>query len=162
MIHIKQVFTHFVAKTNQSRFTCFWGKFWTEIFICVTKLTLCNSDSRILQIAVSCWFFSSFASLPLVEAESLLGKSQCLSLHSSFLEVLEWYLLCNMCTAHCAVHPFGVGRIIQQAAIVLYTAYYNSFIRAGRNYTMCNTHTVNWQMSLYTWILQTWWNSRLK
>ena len=40
------VFYAFCRKNNQSQFTRFWGKFWTEIFICVKKLTLCNSVSR--------------------------------------------------------------------------------------------------------------------
>ena len=36
-------FTHFVAKTYQSRITRFGGKFWTQIFVCVKNLTFRNS-----------------------------------------------------------------------------------------------------------------------
>ena len=41
--HTHQDFTHFVANTNKSQFTRFWGKFWTQLFVCVKTLTLCNS-----------------------------------------------------------------------------------------------------------------------
>ena len=40
----KPGFNAFCRENNQSQFTRFWGKFLVDIFICVKKLTLCNSE----------------------------------------------------------------------------------------------------------------------
>ena len=45
----------FVAKTHQSYSRVFGVKFWTQIFVCVKKLTLSNSAS--MQVLYNCsWF----------------------------------------------------------------------------------------------------------
>ena len=102
----KPGFDAFCRKNYQSKFTRFWGKFFTENFICVKKLTLCNSANALLYTTTKCpslpfrtpsWYDESKEShaLPDIAISSSVWKGMPFSV-----------IMLSQCTSQCPSMPF--------------------------------------------------------